>query len=151
MPISPNVGLMFYYKCEGIESIGFEQEDSKIFKNKISCITNEINFKNISKINEHYSKYALKMGKLLSENDIGISKLEFKKIYTSKLNEIYSDDGDQYIIKVLEENEETQDICNAMELIHSKNRLIIYQNINDIKDAEFQIKKSNITRIEDSN
>ena len=151
MPISPNVGLMFYYKCEGIELLGFEQEDSKIFKNKISQITNEINFKNISKINEHYSKYALKMEKLLSKNDIGISKLEFKKIFSSKLNEIYSNDYDQYIIKVLEENEETQDICNAMELIHSKNRLIIYQNTDDIKDAEFQIEKLNIFRIEDSN
>jgi hypothetical protein len=61
----------------------------------------------------------------------------------------YYHSNDSYIYDINLESEEVQDICNAMSLVQNIDGKLIYQNKNHIKDAEFQIKKQDISRVED--
>jgi hypothetical protein len=61
----------------------------------------------------------------------------------------YYEENDVYTYDINKESEEVQDICNAMSLVHNINKILIYQNKEDIKDAEFYVKKLGISRVED--
>jgi hypothetical protein len=75
--------------------------------------------------------------------------IKLQAILISLIASKHFDDNDSYIYEIKNESEEVQDICNAMSLVHNKNKNSIYQEKEHIQDAEFYIKKLGISRIED--
>lgn len=145
MAISPNIGIMFY--LDPLITRGLlKLEKSVFFKNDISEKRNNVIYVNEYEMKQEHLK-------LIKENiyDNSQSQIdELNRFFLSTILSNFFHDDDKYTYDVLEESEEVQDICNAMSLIHNEDRFLSYQNKDDIKDAEIQIKKLNINRIEDS-
>lgn len=128
-PLSPNIGLCLYYNpVEMRNHLNFLQEKSIIFNNDVSKYNHEIKYINKTKIIQEQLKN--------SDNYI------FEKFIKPK----FYDKEDKFIYDVLMENEEVLDTCNGMMLVHNQDQIIIYQNEEDIKDAEEMIKNKNIYR-----
>ncbi len=136
MAISPNIGIMFYFDPLITRGL-LKLEKSVFFKNDISEKRNNVIYVNEYKMKQEFIEL-IKFDN--SQSQIYELNILLGPIIISK----FSHDDDQYIYDILEESEEVQDICNAMSLIHNKDRFLSYQNKDDIKDAEIQIKKLNI-------
>ncbi len=143
MPIAPNVGIMFYFDPL-ITRGSIPTENSSFFKNDIALYRHENTYKNIEIIKEKQLEYIKKQNPK--------SKVEadyHNKIFHLFEVGLYYDFNDLFIYDVLKETAEIADICNAMALVHSKNQIIVYQDEDNITDAEIQIIKRNIFRAED--
>ncbi len=148
MSISPNVGIMFYFD-PAITRGTIKREDSKIFKTKISTKINKVDYVRSKEMHQELDKFMknqIKLNPGYSQNDI----LKWQSMFTDSVLNNYFDNNDSYIYEINEESEEVQDICNAMSLVHNKNKILIYQDKRHIKDAEFYVKKFGISRVEDS-
>lgn len=139
-PIFPNIGLGFYFDPMVMRIANFPKAKSTIFQNDVSMLQHTCKYKNHKLIQFEMQKFMKKHNLHSIE---GINKFhleEINKYYTMR---------DKFIYKVLNEEKEVADICNGMALVHNKNHIVIFQNKNDIHDAEVMIKKRGIYRIED--
>ena len=145
MPISSNIGIAFYY--DPIMTRGVEKRHkSIIFKNDISYARHKVEYKNFDLMKKESLNFIEKNTKTkdLKEEEA------WNRIFWSLEARKYDDKSDKYIYEVLEEQEAIADACNAMALIHNDNSILIYQKEKDIEDAEKEIKKRGIFRIENN-
>lgn len=138
MPICRNIGIAFYLDPLPIRNTGLYTQKSEIFQNDVSTRRHKTKYVNWDTMKKKHIEF-LKSGKGREKDSI---------IFWSSKVAKYHDKKDQFIYEVLQENEETAIVCNAMALIHCENSYVIFQNKSDIKKAEEMIKKKKIIRIE---
>ncbi|NQZ28768.1 MAG: hypothetical protein HRT98_00050 [Mycoplasmatales bacterium] len=135
MPITPNIGIMFYHESIETKEL-IPSEKVLFFKNDISIQRHETVYKNNETIKQKQLEFIDKQkAKTIEEIDYHNEMFFLHEV------EKYYDLEDLFIYKVLEENSEVADICNAMALMNNKEQIIIYQTKQYIIDAEKQINK----------
>ena len=139
MAISPNIGIMFYFDPPIMRGL-LKLEKSLFFENDISEKKDNVIYFDGHKIEKERIKFIKGNPFNTSQSEID----ELNRIFFLIIISNFFHNNDKYIYDILEESEEVQDICNAMFLIHNKDRFLSYQNEEDIKDAEIQIEKLNI-------
>ena len=142
--LSPNVGVMFYHAPVLTRNM-IEQENSVIFKNSISKFDVKTNYENWEIMKSEHIKFIKKHMKDYSKQTADM----LSRVYWSSEAAKYHTDNDTYTYTVKTETSDVADACNAMTLVHNKGHFLIYQKEEHIKDAEYQIKKRGIYRIED--
>ena len=143
MPISPNVGIAFYFNISSNEILLKKEENyqqkSRIFKNDVSILEDKVIYKNKKTKQKEKDKNIKKIKK----NNINL-------VFLNPKTKKYLHKNDKFIYKVLEEKNEIVDICNARLILHNEKHILIYQKNSNINDAEYQIKKG-IYKIENYN
>ncbi len=142
-PIAPNVGISLYFSPIIARGI-MNNEKSNIFKNDISKQCHKVVYKNIDIMKKERIKFITKMTpKNIEETD------KYNRLFWAREARKYQTKDDRYIYDVMVEDGTVADTCNAMALVHNHGQIIIYQKDNDIKDAEQEVVKRGIFRIED--
>ncbi len=130
MPISANIGIMFYQDLStSIKASTFFNNDIDAYKHEEILINaNTIEMKRLAYINEHNP---------INEDD---AKYRSEMFFLYEVDK-YHDKKDRFIFDVLKEDSSIADKCNAKLLTKSKSKIIIFQDEQDIIDAEKQMKK----------
>ncbi|MBD5422982.1 MAG: hypothetical protein HDR43_00615 [Mycoplasma sp.] len=97
----------------------------------------------------YFFPHIYKMNPELAEKSFifqnNVHKYNNEQRYMNNINELHK--NNLFIYDVLMENDDVQNFCNAMLLVHNENQILIYQNEEDILEAEKEIIDNKIYRV----
>ncbi len=137
--IAPNLAIIFRDNSISFKVLK-KMYESKIFENEI--------LHNETKIMYRKSKEILSARNKFFNGKDNTVKVQYE--FDTKEAPKYFCNDDIFDIQIFEKDRGTLTLCNAMMLIHSNKSFVIYQNEDDIKNAEKIIKEGKVFRIEDN-